>query len=64
MDLGDEKEFYNVGKIGGVNFIVAKNKNDEIIEKMMTDDEIKESSITFSNYDDCSDEIKNYLEGL
>lgn len=44
MDLGDEKEFYNVGKIGGVNFIVAKDKNDEIIEKMMTDDEIEQSS--------------------
>jgi hypothetical protein len=64
MDFGDGKEFYNVCKIGGVNFIVAKDKNDEIIEKMMTDDEIKQSSITFSNYDDCSDEIKNYLEGL
>ena len=41
-----------------------KDKNDEIIEKMMTDDELIQSSITFSNYDDCSNEIKNYLEGL
>ena len=64
MDFGDGKEFYNVCKIGGVNFIVAKDKNDEIIEKMMTDDELIQSSITFSNYDDCSNEIKNYLEGL
>lgn len=64
MDLVNGKEFYNVGKIGEVNFIVLKDKNDEIIEKMMTDDEIKQSSITFSDYDDCSKEIKKYLEGL
>ena len=58
------EEFYKVCKIGDINFIVVKDENDVISEKMLNDEEIKESSMTFSEYEDCSIEIKKYLEGM
>lgn len=56
-------ECLNAFAIGNVNFIIVKNNNNEISEKMMSNEEINDSSIRFVNRENCCKEIKDYLEG-
>jgi hypothetical protein len=56
-------ECFNAFSIDNINFIIVKSSDNVITEKMMTNEEIKNSSIQFVQ-GDCSNEIKNYLKGL
>ena len=56
-------ECFNAFTIDDINFIIVKSSDNVITEKMMTNEEIKNSSIQFVQ-GDCSKEIKNYLKGL
>lgn len=56
-------ECFNAFSIDDINFIIVKSSDNVITERMMTNEEIKNSSFQFVQ-GDCSNEIKNYLEGM
>ena len=55
-------ECFNAFSIDNINFIIVKSSDNVITERMMSNEEIKSSSIIFVG--ECSKEIKNYLKGL
>lgn len=56
-------ECFKAFTIGDINFIIVKSSDNVISERMMSNDEIENSSIEIVQ-NDCCKEIKNYLEGI
>lgn len=56
-------ECFNAFTIDNINFIIVRSSDNVITERMMSNEEIKSSSIKFVQ-GECSKEIKNYLKGL
>lgn len=55
---------FNACTIGDLNFIVIKNGNGEVSEKMMSNDELVDSSINLISSSECCEVMTKYLKGL
>lgn len=56
-------ECFNAFSIGDINFIIVKSSDNVITERMMSNEEINNSTIKIVQ-GNCSEEIENYLKGL